>query len=110
MDHLDLDHPIFSDKTRHANHPTSALAIHSYGRISLPLAINPHGDKPAWQFPHMAMNPQTVKWPARGENGAHMGKPTWGPYVLHMGKPAVRTLSAYYTCVSKKRAPFLFLL
>jgi len=32
---------------RHAD--LSPITIISYGRISPPLAINPHGDKPAWR-------------------------------------------------------------
>jgi len=28
--------------------PTTPITIHFYGKISLPLAINPHGDESAW--------------------------------------------------------------
>jgi len=34
--------------------------IHSYGRISPPLAMNPHGGKPAWQRTRLVVNHQST--------------------------------------------------
>ena len=47
--HFRFELATFLDKNHHVYCQTSPVPIISYGRISPPLAINPHGDKPAWR-------------------------------------------------------------